>query len=69
MLIGALVGGVPSSVTCPVTAAAVAGSTGLVTGAAAGVDDSCGVLPPPQATLSAATHTTAHTDDRRAYID
>src|SRR5688572_407683 len=70
MLIGGFAGGVPSSLMAPLIAPAVAGSTGFVTTAAgAGADDSCGVLPPPQALPSTATQSAAHTLKRIACIE
>src|SRR5689334_168336 len=56
ILIGSGAGAVPMNVTLPVTLPAVAGSTGLVTGAAgAGAAD---LSPPPQAAAANATAVT-----------
>ena len=56
-MIGWAGGGVPMKVTLPVTAPAVAGSTGFVTGAA-GAEVADLSLPPPHAAAASATDAT-----------
>src|SRR5689334_722001 len=57
ILIGSGAGAVPMKFTLPVTAPAVAGSTGFVTGAA-GAEVADLSLPPPQAAAASATDAT-----------